>query len=199
MRANYITAAEAAALAETGAVIESIPVLTSTIQVFPMFIMRTMPGFFAGLLLGTLFLTVIGGGAGLSLGMATIMVRDIYKHISNHFDSPAGELAGTRISIAVILLTAACITLFIPNSTINDIGFLSMGLRGTVVFVPLLCALWLRGRIDRGCILLSIVVSPLAVIAAKLAALPFDPLFAGLAVSFLLAAIGYAKKKPSAS
>ena len=54
----------------------------------------TMPGFFAGLLLGTLFLTVIGGGAGLSLGMATIMVRDIYKHRVFILSAIAGLLLG---------------------------------------------------------------------------------------------------------
>ena len=191
MRANYMTQAEADALAALGRAVPDMPVLSGTIQAFPTFVIHHMPPLFAGVILGTLLVTVVGGGAGLSLGMATIMVKDIYKRVSRRIDSPERELAATRVTIALSLAAAALITIFIPGSVINDLGFLSMGLRGAVVFLPLFGALWLPGKIDRRCIFASIVLSPLVVIVAKLSGCPVDPLFVGIAVSLVCSITGW--------
>ena len=190
MRAHYITQAEATALTAAGQTVPELPVLASTIQVFPTFVMGHMPPLFAGIVLGTLLITVVGGGAGLSLGMATIMVKDIYKRITSRIDSVEKELLATRGTIVVVLVVAALITIMIPSSTINDLGFLSMGLRGTVVFVSLCGALWFQGKIDRRCILASLLLSPLTVILGNILKISLDPLFIGFAVSVICAAVG---------
>lgn len=192
MRANYITQAEAAALSTAGQAVPELPVLSSAIQAFPAFVVNHMPPLFAGIILGTLLITVVGGGAGLSLGMATIMVKDIYKRFTHRIDSIEKELLATRGTIAAILVIAALITITIPSSTINDLGFLSMGLRGTVVFVPLCGSLWHPGKIDRRCVLASLILSPLAVIMGNLFKLSIEPLFIGLAVATACAVIGRA-------
>ncbi|SHH65912.1 solute:Na+ symporter, SSS family [Sporobacter termitidis DSM 10068] len=197
MRAHYITQAEVAALANAGLPAPQLPVLANTIQVFPSFLLNHMPHLFAGIVLGTLFISVVGGGAGLSLGMATIMVKDIFNKITfknsekRRTGAPRTELLVTRCTIAGILLVSAVIAATVSDTTINDMGFLSMGLRAAVVFVPLSCALFLRGRINQRCALLSIVISPLAVIFGSFLNLSFDPLFLGLAVALLICAIGY--------
>lgn len=191
MRANYITQAEADTLLAIGRAAPDLPVLANTIQVFPTFVMNHMPPLFAGIILGTLLITVVGGGAGLSLGMATIMVKDIYKRMTNQIDSVEKELVATRGTIAVVLTIAAVIAIVIPGSTINDFGFLSMGLRGTVVFLPLCGALWLKGKVNRHCILASIIIAPLSVLLGKLLGLPFDPLFLGMGISLFFFCIGY--------
>ena len=191
MRANYITQSEVDALISLGETVPNLPVLTNTIQVFPTFVMDHMPSLFAGIILGTLLITVVGGGAGLSLGMATIMVKDIYKRITCRIDTVQKELIATRGTIAVILAIAALITIVIPSSTINDLGFLSMGLRGTVVFLPLCGALWFPGKIDPRCILASIVLSPLTVIFGNLLECRIDPLFLGLAVGLICSLLGW--------
>lgn len=190
MRAHYITQAEAAALAAAGVIDVVKPVLNSTIQVFPIFIMDHMPPLVAGIIIGTLLLSVVGGGAGLSLGMVTILVKDVYKKLMPAQTIQNNEVKITRISLAVILFAAAGLNILIPGSTINDLGFLSMGLRGSVVFVPLACALWFPGRIRSGMILLSIIVAPLAVIVGKFCGSPVDPLFIGIGVSILMALAG---------
>ncbi|MBR1690261.1 MAG: sodium:solute symporter family protein [Oscillibacter sp.] len=195
MRSHYLLAAEVSALEASGAIVPDLPVLAGTIQVFPTFVLDHLPPLVAGIVLGTLLITVVGGGAGLSLGMATILVKDILKRISHRFDAPERELIAVRGAIAVILLTAGCITIFASGSTINDLGFLSMGLRGSVVFLPLTCALWLPGRIDRQGILASMVLSPLTILAAKAAALPIDSLFVGLAVSALFCLAGFFRRQ----
>ena len=191
MRTHYLTQMEVDVLTSLGANVPDLPVLASTIQVFPSFVLNHLPPLIAGIILGTLFLTVIGGGAGLSLGMATIMLKDIYKRVTNRINSPAKELAVVRVTIGVILLAAGVIAIAVPESTINDLGFLSMGLRGTVVFLPLSCALWLKGRIAPVCILVSIVLAPVAVLVGNWMTLPFDALFLGMLVSLACCVAGW--------
>lgn len=190
MRTHYITQAEVDALNAVGSKVPDLPVLASTIQAFPTFVLNYMPALAAGIILGTLLITVVGGGAGLSLGMATILVKDIYMRATKKIDTPVKELFATRITIAGILVLAAVIAAIVPSSTINDMGFLSMGLRGTVVFVPMSCALWLKGRIDRRYVLASIILSPLMVLVGELMKLSFDPLFLGMAVSVICCGAG---------
>ncbi|OON89793.1 sodium:solute symporter family protein [Pyramidobacter sp. C12-8] len=183
MRAHYLTAAEAAALAAVGQAVPDLPVLASTLHVMPAFAMDHLPPILAGVVLGTLLITVIGGGAGLSLGMATILVKDIYKRFWPRLCTPAGELLATRLTIAVVLIVAAVLSIVIPNKTLNDFGFLSMALRGAVVFAPMTCALALKGRIRSGFILAAIVFAPAAVAAGHFFELPGDPLLTGMGVS----------------
>lgn len=193
MRSHYLLQAEVDALTAAGQAVPPLPVLASTIQVFPAFVLNHLPHLFGGIVLGTLLITVVGGGAGLSLGMATILVRDIFRRFSRRLDSPAGELRITRVSIAAILATAALIASLVPGSTINDLGFLSMGLRGAVVFLPMTCALALPGKLNRRCILASVVLSPLAVLLGR--PLPFDSLFLGMGVSAVCCAAGLAIRR----
>ena len=195
MRAHYVTQAEVDALLAAGLPAPDLPVIANTIQVFPTFVTHFLPPLFAGIVLGTLLITVVGGGAGLSLGMATILVKDIYKRVTHKLDTPARELLATRGTIAMILAAAAAVAAMVPSQTINDLGFLSMGLRGAVVFMPMNCALWLKGRIFPSWILASILLSPLAVLAGKLLALPVDPLFIGMGVSILCCLTGAVLKK----
>ena len=71
MRGHCITADEVAALQAVGqSVPEGLIQIESTSQVFPVFVARFMPALFGGVVLGTLFITVVGGGSGLALGMA---------------------------------------------------------------------------------------------------------------------------------
>ena len=190
MRVNYVTQAEVDALLSIGQAAPDLPVLTNTIQAFPTFIVNHMPPLFAGIVLGTLLITVVAGGAGLSLGMATIMVKDVYKRMTHRIDSIQKELVATRGTIAVTLAIAAVITIMIPGSTINDFGFLSMGLRGTVVFLPLCGSLWLKGKVNRHYILASIIIAPLSVLLGKFLGLPFDSLFLGIGISLLFLCTG---------
>ena len=196
MRTHYITQAEAAALTAAGMAIPDLPQLASTIQVFPAFVIHHMPPLFAGIVLGTLLITVVGGGAGLSLGMATILVKDILEKLSFfRIDTPVRELRTVRCTIGAVLAAAALAAILIPGSTINDLGFLSMGLRGAVVFLPLTCALWLPGRVNRKAVLVSTVLSPLTLLLGKLLPLGVDPLYPGMAVSLFCCLAGLRRKR----
>lgn len=193
MRGHYITQAEADALLAAGqALPEGVGVLASTIQVFPTFVVHHLPVLFAGVVLGTLLIAVVGGGAGLSLGVATILVNDIYQKVSSRFDSAAAALVATRGTILAVLAASAVIACVVPSATINDFGFLSMGLRGAVVFIPLTCALFLPGRMDRRFALLCTLGGPLGVLLGKFLGSPVDPLFIGMGIALLIACLGCA-------
>jgi SSS family solute:Na+ symporter len=196
MRSHYLLQTEVEALQNAGQAVPQMPILASTIQVFPAFVLNHLPPLFGGIVLGTLLITVVGGGAGLSLGMATILVKDIFKPFTRCVNTPARELWLTRISIAVILACAALFAILVPGSMINDLGFLSMGLRGAVVFLPMTCALVLPGKIDRRYILGSIVLAPLAVLLGR--PLPFDSLFLGVLVSAVCCAAGTLSRRREA-
>lgn len=197
MRSYCLTQAEADALLAAGAPLPSMEILPCTIQAFPMFAIRCLPPLLAGIILGTLLITIVGGGAGLTLGMATILVKDIYDPIVGRRKPAGSSLAVTRVFIGLILVTAGILTAVVSGSLINDMGFLSMGLRGTTIFLPLCGALWLKGKVDRRFVLASVVLSPLTVLAGKLFHIPIDPLFPGLLVSFLCFLFGIIINKPS--
>ena len=192
MRGHCVTADELAALQAAGQSLpEGMTVLSSSSQVFPVFAVICMPKLLGGVVLGTLFMTVVGGGSGLALGMASILVTDIFARKSRRVrESSSAALIVTRGTILAILVIAAAVAILVPGAMINDFGFLSMGLRGAVVFLPLCGGLWLKGKIAGQYAVASIVAGPVAVLAGKLLGLPFDPLFLGMAVCAVIMVFG---------
>ena len=198
MRSHYMLRVEAEALAAAGKVLPELPILESTIRTMPTFALDHFPPLVAGIILGTLLITAVSGGAGLSFGMATILTRDILKRFSHRWDDPKRELLAVRACIAGILLASVAVTVSLPDSLINDFGFLSMGFRACVLFLPMTAALWLPGRVDGRYILLSMILSPSADILSKVLSLPGDPLLYGMAVSLLVCLAGYFRNKKRA-
>ncbi|MBR0163629.1 MAG: sodium:solute symporter family protein [Lachnospiraceae bacterium] len=190
MRTRFITQAEADALLAAGRSVPDMPVLAGTIQAFPVFAIEYLPPVIAGFVLGALLLSAIAGGAGLSLGIATVMLKDIFRRVTNRIDTSGKELAVTRGCIALVLGIAALCAILMPGSTINDFGFLSMGLRGTVIFMPLSCALWLKERVDSRFVLASILCAPVTVILCRILVKGIDPLIPGMVVSVLCCLCG---------
>ncbi len=77
-----------------------------------------------------------------------------------------------------------------PSHAINDLGFLSMTLRASVVYMPLTCAVWLKGRVKRGNVFASEIFAPLCAIVSAVIGLPVEPLCVGMGVSFVLVMAG---------
>ena len=190
MRSHYLLRAEAEALSAIGKALPDLPILESTIRTMPTFALDRFPPLVAGVILGTLLITSVSGGAGLAFGVATILTRDILQRVSHRWDDPKRELLAVRVFIGVVLLAAVAVTVSLPDSLINDFGFLSMGFRACVLFLPMTFALWLPGRVNGRYILLSMILSPVADILAKVLSLPGDPLIYGMAVSLLLCTTG---------
>ena len=183
MRAHYITADELNALTIIGKEIpEGMNVMTSSAQAFPMFVTNHMPKFIGGIVLGTLLITIIIGGSGLTLGASDILVKDVFK--------PKRDLAVSRMTIVGIQLLALIVASSFSGRYINDLGFLSMGLRTTATFVPLTLALFFPGRFKSKWVFFSIIFGTACLIFGEFVSLPVDSIYVGLLGSILCCLFG---------
>lgn len=177
------------------------PALASAKMAFPQFITEHMPPILAGIILATLIITVVGTGSGLSLGICTVINRDIVKKRTHRFDDPKKNLVFSRLLITAILVIAGVLCILPIGDTILNFAFMSMGLRGAVIFAPLCCALWLKNKVKASWVLVSIIVSPIVVLVfGLLDILPFDPLFLGVLFAIAACFVGFlaARKKTTA-
>ena len=186
MRGHYVTAEEMNLLVESGKSLpENIGVMATTAQAFPLFITHCMPEFLGGIVLGTLLITIIIGGSGLTLGSSTILVRDVFMKINPSLSESSKNLKVSRLTIIGILLMSVFVAATFSGSFINDLGFLSMGLRSTAVFIPLTLALFFPKRFKYQWIITSIIAGTAALILTQILKLPVDGIFVGLGVSLV--------------
>ncbi len=161
-----------------------------------------MPGLLAGIILGTLFIASVGTGAGLALGIATVINRELIQGGKSEHKLSADVI--NKLLIIVVLALATALSCTPIGDTILKFAFLSMGLRGCTVFAPLCFLIWAKGRVDGKYALASIVGG--SVVALILGAmnlfnvidLPCDAVFPGVAVGLVIMFIGLAagKKNP---
>lgn len=183
MRSHYILQGEVNVLASMHYAVPDMPVIAGTIQVFPVFVMNHVHPALSGIMLGTLLVTIVGGASGLLLGISAILTEDICS-VRKY------KLLFSRMTIVLTLSVAAVIANIFPSHAINDLGFLSMTLRASVVYMPLTCAVWLKGRVKRGNVFASEIFAPLCAIVSAVIGLPVEPLFVGMGVSFVLVMAG---------
>lgn len=195
MRAHYVTADEAQMLTDMGmALPEGVGMIHNTAQAFPVFITDNMPEFVGGIVLGALLITVVIGGSGLTLGASTILVRDVIMRLSSRFKNTGSNIMVSRCTILMILALAMITASSFSGTFINDLGFLSMGLRTTAAFVPLTLALFMPGRFSSKWIFISIIIGTATLIVSNVSNLPLEPLYVGLGVSLLCCFFGYKRK-----
>ena len=152
----------------------------------PRFILMKLPAFPAGIALGTLLLAVIATGSGIALGVGTMLKVNIYDRMVEN-KTEHQQLIATRVLIGTVLGVAGIVAIVCPQSLIMNWSFLSMGLRGAGVFLPLTAALFLKGRASSWGALLSIVVGPLFTVLGKAVGLTaVAPLFIGILASLLV-------------
>lgn len=194
MRGHYVTMEEMSALAVVGATLpENVGVMATTAQAFPLFITHHIPEFLGGIVLGTLLITIIIGGSGLTLGASTILVRDVFTKINPSLNESSRNLRVSRMTIVGILLMSVVFAATFSGSFINDLGFLSMGLRATAVFIPLTLALFFSKRFKYQWVLVSIVAGTAALIITQILKLPVDGIFVGLGVGAICCLMGARK------
>ena len=114
-----------------------------------------IPTLLGGIMLGALFIASVGTGAGLSLGIATVVNRDLLSR-GKTVDAKKSD-ATNKLLIVVILAAATVLTIILPADTIQDYAFLSMALRGCTVFAPLCFALWASKKVRSGWAMASVV------------------------------------------
>lgn len=150
-------------------------------QTFPLFLLKNLPGFWAGVFIAVLLIAIVGCGAGLTLGISSIVTNNLYARVSPDSDDRK-LLTVNRVTIVSVLLLAVLFAAGNLQSVILQWSFMSMGLRGAVIFLPLCGALFLKGRISPSRAIAAILLGPLCVLIGKFIfrGLPFDPLFLGV-------------------
>ncbi len=155
------------------------------------FIIKHVPPFLGGVMLATLLFAVVGTGAGLALGISAIINNDIIKKLSKKAPDSKRELAVSRLIIVIVMAVGVILAAVLGNTAIQSFAYMSMGLRGAVMFIPLMLALFAGGRVDRRYIMACITGGPLMVLIFGVwKVFTFDPLFIGLAFSLVVGLIG---------
>lgn len=181
MRVHYVTPDEALALTATHV---NPDVLADTAMAFPVFILHHLSPWVGGIVMGTLFVTILGGGSGLTLGATTIVVRDLFSH---HRDS----LVFYRSIVALLVTAATAVALLVHESLINELGFLSLGLRATALVFPLLFALAFPRRFRPRYATASMLAGTVAMLTAHLMRWPLDPSLWGIGTGFIVMLPGW--------
>jgi SSS family solute:Na+ symporter len=161
---------------------------------FPAFVLNYLNPWFGGVVLATLLIATVGGGAGLALGISTIMTNDIYKKYINKNADDSTLLKVTRMIVVGVLCLSLLFITGNMKSMILNWNFMSMGLRAASVFVPFCVALFFTGKVDGLMAVMSMVLGPLSILIGR-PFLPknFDPLFLGLGVSLVVVILGLVK------
>lgn len=164
------------------------------ILVLPTFLLTYPPAWLGGIAMGGIILSLIGSIAGLSLGIGTMVARDMLHARMRHLSEKA-LLNMTRVLVVTVMVAACGLAMLNRGSQVLFWNYLSMALRGGGVFLPLTLAVFFPRSVSPRWATASIVLSTLAAIAATLLHSPVKPLFIGLAVSFLLLLVGHFAKE----
>lgn len=162
----------------------------------PLYLFHHVPVFIGGLGMGAIVLSLIGSIGGLSLGIGTMVAKDLVAPIFHVLDDRL-LLWIIRASVALIIALACAIAMANRGSQILIWNYLSMSLRGAGVFVPLTMAIFLPGHLKKKWVILSMVGSTVMALLAVVMKTTVDPLFIGLGASFTLLIPGISLKRLS--
>ena len=158
----------------------------------PIFIRLHFPPVVGGVFLAGIFITVVGAAAGLSFGVATNLVQDFLNNISYISQRMKGAkgLLLSRATVAVIVVSAACLGIVFRGDLILNWSYLSMSLRGVGTFLPLIVALLYPGALSPFWAFLSAIAGLGAALMTPLFSHSVEPLFVGLLLSGILTFVG---------
>ncbi len=157
-----------------------------------------MPTLLSGIVLGALFIASVGTGAGLALGIATVIDRELI-HKNGRQCKLSSDSVG-KILIVVVLVAASLLSIVIPSDTILNFAFMSMGLRGCTVFAPLCFLLWAKGKVSGKFALISIISGSIVALILGLLnlfeviKLPCDAVFPGVLVGLIIMVVGFFRR-----
>ena len=157
---------------------------TPSSEVLPAFILAHLPPILAGVVLATLLVTAIGGWAGLVFGLSTMFTRDIYQRFIRQRASPREALRVQRLAIFAVVILSALVASGNSGSLILGWSFLSMGLRGCTILVPLLGAMFFPRQLTPTAGIAAAILGPATnVLWFLLFPAGIDPLYPGLIAS----------------
>lgn len=162
----------------------------NSIHAFPQFILMHTNGFIGGVILATTFVAVATAGVSVMLGIAGILLNNIYMKRYPDSDTKS-QLRFSRTIIALMLIFSSIVI----NSGVSDMimqyNVLSMSLRGAVLFLPMCAALFLPGKISPRFAIASMIAGPIAMLLGKyVLPIPFDFIYFGMLICIVIMALG---------
>ncbi len=155
-------------------------------EALPVFILKFLPPALGGVILATLLIAVVGTWAGLSLGISTMLTKDIYKKFFRKQASDKETLAMQRLMIFLVALLSLYFVQGNTKSLILGWSFMSMGLRGCTVLLPLLGAMFFSQWVTPRAGVAATLLGPLSCLLCHiLYPKGIDPLYPGLLISFV--------------
>lgn len=123
-----------------------------------------------------------------------MLSRDILANLVKK-QSEKASLWMNRMVVLMISLAATLFTFGNMRSAILDWNYLSMGLRGAGIFLPLSLAVFLPGRVRPKWAIYSMIAGTVVTLAWKgIFPQGIDPLYAGLGASLLVLGCGWQKQ-----
>lgn len=158
----------------------------------PLFILEKMPPLVAGIMLATLLVALVGTGAGVGLGISSVFSKDLFAVYSKKKLTDRQSLTLTRAILVGVLLLSALVSMGDMGGFILSWSFMSMGLRGSVAFGPMVAGIFFPGKIHKNFAIAAIILGPTITLLGKFV-LPstIDSLFPGVLASILVLVAGY--------
>lgn len=157
------------------------------ISALPLFMLQYMPPFLGGAGIMALLISSVGSAAGLALGVSTMLSRDLLARWTSGGDS-ARMLRLNRLCVLAVTLVAAAVTYVNIHAMVLNLNFYSMAFRAAGIFVPMLAAIFLPGKLGaRGAVWAMAAGIGAALLTPLVFAAGVSPIFPGLACSFLVA------------
>lgn len=157
----------------------------------PAYLLHYASPLMGGAALGGIVLGIVGSIAGLSLGVGTMVARDMLESLLN-IETGKGKLTLMRLSVVGAILVAMTIAIANKDSQILFWNYLSMALRGCGIFIPLTLAIFKPKALAPRWALASMVLSLGAAIITGLMQSAVSPIFVGLSVSLIVVLLGLA-------
>jgi len=105
----------------------------------PYFIETYFPIAVSTIFMAFVFIIIVGTGSGLTLGVITNIYRDIIPA-----QNKSSQLKRIRIIGVILLMLALMVVLLELNNVILEWSYLSMGIRGSAIFLPLFLCIFFK-------------------------------------------------------
>jgi len=169
----------------------------SPILVLPSYLLQYQPVWLGGIGLAGILLSLVGSIAGLTLGIGTMLSKDIFAELLQIKNSTT-ILWINRFTIVFVMFIASFIAISNLESQVLFWNYMSMALRGGGVFLPLTLAIFSPGRLTKGWAVFSMILSTAAsILVPALLHLSIAPLFVGVTVSAAVIMLGFVVKSKS--
>ena len=153
--------------------------------VLPTYLLHHQPALIGGMAMGGIIISLISSIGGQSLGMGTIISKDILAPLLE-IKKDSTLLKLNRFTVVLIMVIGCVFSIIYKDTQILFWNYLSMGLRGGGIFLPLTLAVFRPKCVSGKWVVISMATSTLVAIAATILQTPVKPMFLAVAVSFLL-------------